>query len=129
MPPTKEVMAKIKIQCPGGQATPAPPVGPALGPHGVNIGEFVKRLHDPKRKHELEEAVKLVKGWATTKFDQSVEVVMKLGLDPKKSEQNLRGSVALPKGIGKTRKVIVFADGAEANIAKELGADEIGMED
>ena len=46
MPPKKEVMVKIKIQCPGGQATPAPPVGPALGQHGVNIGEFVKKFND-----------------------------------------------------------------------------------
>src|SRR5262245_41806779 len=50
MPPVKEVMAKIKIQCPGGAATPAPPVGPALGQHGVNIGEFVKRFNDATRK-------------------------------------------------------------------------------
>src|SRR6185503_16046698 len=52
MPPVKEVMAKIKIQCPGGQATPAPPVGPALGQHGVNIGEFVKRFNDATRKEQ-----------------------------------------------------------------------------
>ena len=50
MAPKKEVMVKIKIQCPGGQATPAPPVGPALGQHGVNIGEFVKRFNDATRK-------------------------------------------------------------------------------
>ncbi|MBI4566444.1 MAG: 50S ribosomal protein L11 [Planctomycetes bacterium] len=52
MPPKKEVMAKIKLQCPGGQATPAPPVGPALGQHGVNIGEFVKRFNDATRKDQ-----------------------------------------------------------------------------
>src|SRR5712675_2846624 len=46
MPPKKEVMAQIKLQCPGGQATPAPPVGPALGQHGVNIGQFVSRFND-----------------------------------------------------------------------------------
>ncbi len=50
MPPKKEVMAKIKLQCPGGAATPAPPVGPALGQHGVNIGEFVKRFNEATRK-------------------------------------------------------------------------------
>jgi len=50
MPPKKEVMVKIKIQCPGGQATPAPPVGPALGQHGVNIGEFVKRFNAATQK-------------------------------------------------------------------------------
>jgi large subunit ribosomal protein L11 len=52
MPPKKEVMAKVKLQCPGGQATPAPPVGPALGQHGVNIGEFVKRFNDATRKDQ-----------------------------------------------------------------------------
>ncbi len=84
---------------------------------------------DRAKKYDLEEAVRLIKGWGTTKFDQSVEVSIKLGVDPKKSEQNLRGSVALPKGIGKTRKVIVFADGAEAGLAQEMGADAVGMED
>ena len=83
---------------------------------------------DPARKYELGEAVKLVKGWASTKFDQTVEVAIKLGVDPKKSEQNLRGSVALPKGIGKARKVIVFADGEDAKNAAANGADEVGME-
>ena len=52
MPPVKEVMVRIKLQCPGGQATPAPPVGPALGQHGVNIGEFVKRFNDATRKDQ-----------------------------------------------------------------------------
>jgi large subunit ribosomal protein L11 len=52
MPPVKEVMVKIRLQCPGGQATPAPPVGPALGQHGVNIGEFVKRFNDATRKDQ-----------------------------------------------------------------------------
>ncbi len=50
MPPKKEVMVRVKLQCPGGQATPAPPVGPALGQHGINIGEFVKRFNDATRK-------------------------------------------------------------------------------
>jgi large subunit ribosomal protein L11 len=52
MPPKKEVMVTIRLQCPGGQATPAPPVGPALGQHGVNIGEFVKRFNDATRKEQ-----------------------------------------------------------------------------
>ena len=52
MPPKKEVMVKIRLQCPGGQATPAPPVGPALGQHGVNIGDFVKRFNDATRKDQ-----------------------------------------------------------------------------
>ncbi len=50
MPTKKEVMVKVKLQCPGGQATPAPPVGPALGQHGINIGDFIKRFNDATRK-------------------------------------------------------------------------------
>jgi large subunit ribosomal protein L11 len=52
MPPKKEVMAIVKVKCPGGQATPAPPVGPALGQHGVNIGEFVKKFNDATKKDQ-----------------------------------------------------------------------------
>ena len=52
MAPKKEIMTKVKLQCPGGSATPAPPVGPALGQHGVNIGEFVKRFNDATKKAE-----------------------------------------------------------------------------
>jgi large subunit ribosomal protein L1 len=84
---------------------------------------------DAQKKYDLNDAVKLLKTWGTTKFDQTVQVSIKLGVDPKKSEQNLRGSVALPKGIGKARKVIVFADGDDAAKAKEMGADEVGMDD
>jgi len=84
---------------------------------------------DAQKKYDLADAVKLLKTWGTTKFDQTVQVSIKLGVDPKKSEQNLRGSVALPKGIGKSRKVIVFADGDDAAKAKEMGADEVGMDD
>jgi large subunit ribosomal protein L1 len=84
---------------------------------------------DRQKKYSVAEGVALVKQAATTKFDQSVEIAVKLAIDPKKSEQSIRGSVSLPKGIGKSRRVIVFADGAEAAIAKEMGADEIGMDD
>jgi len=84
---------------------------------------------DAQKKYSVVEGVALVKQAATTKFDQSVEVSIKLAIDPKKSEQSIRGSVSLPKGIGKARRVIVFADGAEAQAAKDLGADEVGMDE
>jgi large subunit ribosomal protein L1 len=84
---------------------------------------------DARKKYSVDEAVKLLKSMGSTKFDQTVEIAVKLGVDPKKSEQAIRGSLALPKGIGKTRKVIVFADGDEARLASELGADEVGMEE
>ena len=84
---------------------------------------------DRQKKYSVAEGVALVKQAATTKFDQSIEIAVKLAIDPKKSEQSIRGSVSLPKGIGKARRVIVFADGAEAQAAKDMGADEVGMED
>ncbi len=73
MPPKKEVMVKIKLQCPGGQATPAPPVGPALGQHGVNIGEFVKRFNDATKK----EAGLTVPCIVTVFKDRTFEVMYK----------------------------------------------------
>jgi len=82
---------------------------------------------DAAKRYAVEEAVRILKSMASTKFDQSVELAIKLNIDPKKSEQIVRGSIALPKGIGKTRKVIVFADGTDAQVAKDAGADEIGM--
>ncbi|HXG60592.1 MAG TPA: 50S ribosomal protein L1 [Planctomycetota bacterium] len=84
---------------------------------------------DARRKYSLEEAVRVLKSMASTKFDQSVEVALKLAIDPKKSEQTIRGSVSLPKGIGKSRRVIVFADGEEARLARDAGADEVGMDE
>ena len=73
MPPKKEVMVKIKLQCPGGQATPAPPVGPALGQHGVNIGEFVKRFNDATRK----EAGLIVPCIVTVYKDRTFDIMYK----------------------------------------------------
>lgn len=84
---------------------------------------------DVKKRYTISEAVSIIKGFNTTKFDQTVNMAIKLRIDPKKTEHQVRGTVALPKGIGKTRKVIVFADGDEAKIAKEMGADEIGGEE
>lgn len=79
--------------------------------------------------YTVPEAVALLKTMASTKFDQSVQVSLHLAIDAKKSEQTIRGSVSLPKGLGKARRVVVFADGEEARIAREAGADEVGMED
>ncbi|HLF93212.1 MAG TPA: 50S ribosomal protein L1 [Planctomycetota bacterium] len=84
---------------------------------------------DAQKKYTVAEAVALVKQGATTKFDQSLEIAVKLAIDPKKSEQSIRGSLSLPKGIGKERRVVVFADGDEARAATEMGADAVGMDD
>lgn len=86
-------------------------------------------LVDRNKRYTVDEALAVLKKMDPTKFDQTIEIAMKLGIDPKKADQNLRGSVALPKGIGKARKVIVFAGGEDARLAKENGADEVGAED
>ncbi len=88
-----------------------------------------RKIVDSTKKYELKEAVKLLKSFKRTKFDESVEVAMKLGIDPKQSDQLVRGSISLPKGIGKSLKVVVFASGEKAVIAKKAGADEVGAED
>jgi large subunit ribosomal protein L1 len=72
------------------------------------------------------EAVALVKETTTSKFDATIEVAIKLGVDPRKADQMIRGTVSLPHGTGKTAKVIVFATGAAADAAREAGADEVG---
>lgn len=77
----------------------------------------------------LSEAVELLKQFNTTKFDQSVEVAIRLGIDPKQADQLVRGSIVLPHGIGKTQRVVVFAKGDKAKEAEEAGADEVGAEE
>jgi large subunit ribosomal protein L1 len=74
----------------------------------------------------LEEAVGILKGFNTVKFDQTVEVAIRLGIDPKQADQLVRGSIVLPHGIGRTLKVIVFAKGDKVDEAKAAGADEVG---
>ena len=76
-----------------------------------------------------EEAVKLVKETSTSKFDGSIEVAMRLNLDTKKADQQLRGAIVLPKGTGKTNRVLVVARGPKATEAKEAGADFVGDTD
>jgi large subunit ribosomal protein L1 len=88
-----------------------------------------KKIFDNKKKYGVKEAVKLLKTFKSAKFEESVEIAMKLGIDPKQSDQLVRGSVSLPKGIGKSLKVIVFAGGEQAAIAKKAGADEVGAEE
>jgi large subunit ribosomal protein L1 len=77
----------------------------------------------------LSEAVALIKQFGNTKFDQSVEIAMRLGVDAKQADQIVRGSIVLPHGIGKSLRVVVFAKGDLAEQAKQAGADEVGGED
>jgi len=79
--------------------------------------------------YSLEEAVKLVKETSITKFDSSVEVAMKLNIDTKKADQQLRGSLVLPHGTGKTKKILVLAKGPQAEEARNAGADYVGEVD
>lgn len=77
----------------------------------------------------LTDAVTALKEFNTTKFDQTVEIAMRLGVDPKQADQIVRGSVVLPHGIGRTQRVVVFAKGDMAKAAEEAGADEVGQEE
>jgi large subunit ribosomal protein L1 len=75
------------------------------------------------------EAFDLLKSCPAPKFDETVEICVRLGIDPRKSDQLVRGAVSLPKGLGKTVKVVVFAEGDKAEAARAAGADEVGSED
>ncbi len=83
----------------------------------------------PQTNLPLEQAVEALKKYDATKFDQTVEVHMRLGIDPNQADQIIRGSLVLPHGIGKTQRVIVFAKGDAAKAAAEAGADEVGGDD
>ena len=81
---------------------------------------------EKSKNYELTEAVKLAKETSITKFDSSVELAVKLNIDTKKADQQLRGSLVLPNGNGKTKKILVLAKGAQAEAAKAAGADYVG---
>jgi large subunit ribosomal protein L1 len=84
---------------------------------------------DPDAVYALPEAVKMVKANAKAKFDETIEIAMNLGIDPRHADQNVRGVIQLPKGTGKTVRVAVFAKGDKAEAAKAAGADLVGAED
>jgi large subunit ribosomal protein L1 len=84
---------------------------------------------DRNKLYPLADAVSLVKNAATAKFDESIDVAINLGVDPRKSDQMIRGALVLPNGTGKTLRVAVFAQGPQAEAAKAAGADIVGLED
>ncbi|MBE4906619.1 50S ribosomal protein L1 [Cytobacillus suaedae] len=87
------------------------------------------KLVDRTQAYSVAEAIELVKKTTTTKFDASVEVAFRLGVDPKKADQQIRGAVVLPNGTGKTQRVLVFAKGEKAKEAEAAGADYVGDAD
>ena len=96
-----------------------------MAKRGKKYTEAVK-LIERSKAYSVTEAVELVKKTSTTKFDASVEVAFRLGVDPKKADQQIRGAVVLPNGTGKTQRVLVFAKGEKAKEAEAAGADYVG---
>ncbi|MBO6550082.1 MAG: 50S ribosomal protein L1 [Rhizobiales bacterium] len=96
--------------------------------HGKKYKESAAKI-DRTKHYSLEEAVKLLKETATAKFDETVEIAMNLGVDPRHADQMVRGVCELPKGSGRTVRVGVFARDAKADEAKAAGADIVGAED
>jgi len=99
-----------------------------MADHGKRYQDAVK-LVDQEASYEPLQAIELVKQMAKAKFDETVEVAVRLGVDPKKQDQNIRGVVVLPHGTGKTKSVLVFAKGDKAKEAEAAGADFVGDQD
>ncbi len=99
-----------------------------MAKHGKKYLEAAK-LINKENAYDPEEAVALAKKTTVTKFDATVEVAVRLGVDPKKADQQLRGALVLPHGTGKTQKVLVFAKGEKAKEAEAAGADYVGDDD
>ena len=99
-----------------------------MAKHGKNYRAAAEKVDSMKLYTPLE-AVKLVKEIAPAKFDETVEVHFRLGIDTRKADQNIRGSISLPHGTGKSVRVAVFAEGEKAREAEEAGADVIGSDD
>lgn len=96
--------------------------------HGKKYRAAAKKI-DPDKKYELSEAMGLAKDSHSEKFDESVDVAVKLSVDPRKADQNIRGSVVLPKGTGKKFRILVFAKGEKEKEARDAGAEVVGGDD
>ena len=96
------------------------------------IGKSYRRVLDKvdrNQRYQLEDSLKLVKETARAKFDETVDIAIRLGVDPRQADQNIRGTVALPHGMGKTVRVLAFAKGEKEREAQEAGADFIGSDE
>src|SRR5918994_2035215 len=148
----KKIQAYVKLQVPAGKANPSPPIGPALGQQGVNIMEFCKQFNARTQKMEAGMPIPVVitvfqdrsftfitntppvsyflkKAAGIEAGDETIEVAMNLGIDPRHADQAVRGMIELPNGTGKSVRVAVFARGPKAEEAKAAGADVVGAED
>ena len=96
---------------------------------GKKYRDSIKLVDRQKRYDNIQEAMALVKSMTTTKFDASVDVAVRLGVDPRHADQMVRGAVVLPHGLGKTVRVVVFASGEKEKEAREAGADFVGADD
>jgi large subunit ribosomal protein L1 len=99
-----------------------------MAKHGKRLNDLRAKV-DPEKTYPLDEAIAMLKDGATAKFDESVEVALNLGVDPRHADQMVRGTADLPHGTGKTVRVAVFAKGDKADEAKAAGADVVGAED
>ena len=95
----------------------------------TNKQKIILEKLDIEKTYSIDEAMKIIQSVKSEKFDESVDISVKLGVDSNKSDQNVRGAVSLPNSLGKEVKVAVFADGDHAKSAEEAGADFVGMED
>ena len=91
--------------------------------------KIIQEKLDPEKTYSVTEALEIIQSVKSEKFDESIDISVKLGVDPNKSDQNVRGAVTLPNSLGKEVKVAVFADGDHASQAEKAGADFIGMDD
>ena len=95
----------------------------------TNKQKIIQEKLDPEKTYSITEAMEIIQSVKSEKFDESIDISVKLGVDPNKSDQNVRGAVTLPNSLGKEVKVAVFADGDHASQAEKAGADFIGMDD
>lgn len=99
-----------------------------MAKHGNRYLEAAKKV-DSTKFYSVDEAMKLAKETSYANFDATIEVAYNLSVDPKQADQQIRGALVLPNGTGKSKKVVVFAEGPQADQAKEAGADEVGSDD
>jgi len=99
-----------------------------MSKHGKNFRADREKV-DSQTRYSLDDALGMLEGMSKAKFDESVDVAIKLGIDPKQTDQSVRGAISLPHGLGKTVRVAVFATGEKAKAAEEAGADVVGGDD